>query len=95
MRAGTRSPTFSAADFVVDQPAGTLTCPAGHTVALTPGKRAAKFTHICAGCALRARCTTSPRGRTVLIGEHDALQRAHRARASSETFRPPIAGTDR
>jgi hypothetical protein len=77
---------FSTADFVVDQTAGTLTCPAGHTVALTPVKRAARFAERCAGCALRARCTTSPRGRTVLIGEHDALQRAHRARASSEDF---------
>jgi len=77
---------FSAADFVVDQAAGTLTCPAGHTVRLTPVKRAAKFGDRCTGCALRARCTTSPRGRTVMIGEHDALQRAHRARATGEDF---------
>jgi hypothetical protein len=77
---------FSTADFVVDQAAGTLTCPAGHTVTLTPVKKAAKFGDRCTGCALRARCTTRPRGRTVLIGEHDALQRAHRARASSEDF---------
>jgi hypothetical protein len=77
---------FTAADFLVDEAAGTLTCPAGHTVVLTPVKRAAKFGDRCASCALRARCTTSPRGRTVLIGEHDALQRMHRARASSEDF---------
>jgi hypothetical protein len=77
---------FSAADFVVDQTAGTLTCPAGHTVAFTPVKRAARFAERCTGCALRARCTTSPRGRTVVIGEHDALQRTHRARAASEDF---------
>jgi hypothetical protein len=77
---------FSAADFLVDQTAATLTCPAGHTVALTPVKKTAKFAHHCTDCALRARCTTSPRGRTVLIGEHDALQRAHRAHASSEDF---------
>jgi hypothetical protein len=77
---------FSAADFVVDETAGTLTCPAGRTVALTPVRRAARFADRCAGCALRARCTTSPRGRTVLIGEHDALQRAHRARASTADF---------
>jgi hypothetical protein len=77
---------FSAAEFIVDQTAGTLTCPAGHTVRLTPVKRTARFGDRCAACALRARCTTSPRGRTVLIGEHDALQRAHRARASREDF---------
>ncbi len=77
---------FSAADFGVDEAAGTLTCPAGHTVALTPIKRTARFGERCAGCALRTRCTTSLRGRTVLIGEHDPLQRAHRARASTEDF---------
>jgi Transposase DDE domain/Transposase domain (DUF772) len=77
---------FSIADFTVDPAAGTLTCPAGHTVTPTPVKRTARFGHRCAGCTLRARCTTSPRGRTVLIGEHDALQRAHRARAATEDF---------
>jgi hypothetical protein len=77
---------FTAADFTVNLAAGTLTCPAGHTVPLTPVKRAAKFAGRCTGCALRARCTTSPRGRTVLIGEHDALQRAHRDRASTQDF---------
>lgn len=73
---------FTPADFTVDDTAGTLTCPAGHTVGLTPVKRAAKFAERCAGCLLRARCTSCPRGRTVVLGEHDALQRAHRARAA-------------
>ncbi len=77
---------FTAADFTLDAVAGTLTCPAGHTVRFTPVKRAARFADRCAGCALRARCTTSPRGRTVVIGEHDALQRTHRARACTEDF---------
>ena len=77
---------FSTADFVADELAGTLTCPAGHTVRYTPVKRVARFARCCTGCALRARCTTSPRGRTVLIGEHDALQRAHRARAADPDF---------
>ncbi|MGR7023064.1 IS1182 family transposase [Geodermatophilus sp. URMC 62] len=77
---------FSTADFVVDEATGTLTCPAGHTVALTRITQVARFGHHCTGCALRARCTTSPHGRTVLIGEHDALQREHRARASTADF---------
>jgi len=77
---------FSAADFVVDEAAGTLTCPAGHTVRLTPVKRTGRFGERCAGCALRTRCTTSPHGRTVVIGEHDGLQRAHRAYAATEDF---------
>ncbi len=77
---------FTTADFVADELAGALTCPAGHTVRYTPVKRVARFARCCAGCALRARCTTSPRGRTVLIGEHDALTRAHRARAADPDF---------
>jgi hypothetical protein len=77
---------FTTADFTVDEVAGTLTCPASHTVRYTPVKRTAKFGPHCAGCALRARCTTSPRGRTVVLAEHDALQRAHRARAADPDF---------
>jgi IS5 family transposase len=77
---------FSAADFTVDEAAGTLACPAGHTVRLTPVKRTAKFGARCTACPLRARCTTSPRGRTVLLTEHDALKRAHRARAADPDF---------
>jgi DDE family transposase/transposase-like protein DUF772 len=77
---------FTAADFTVDEAAGTLTCPAGQTVRFTPVKRAAKFKDRCAGCLLRARCTTSPRGRTVVLGEHDRLQRVHRARAADPNF---------
>jgi Transposase DDE domain/Transposase domain (DUF772) len=77
---------FTAADFTLDQAADTLTCPAGNTVAITPRKRTAKFGARCADCSLRARCTTSPHGRSVLIGEHDALQRAHRGLAATEDF---------
>ena len=76
----------TAADFTVDEAAGTVTCPAGHTVRYTPAKRAARFKDRCAGCPLRARCTTSPRGRTVVVTEHDALQRTHRAHAADPDF---------
>jgi len=77
---------FTAGDFTLDETAGTLTCPAGHTVALTPVKRQAKFGSRCTGCPLRARCTTSAHGRIVTPGEHDALQRAHRQRAADPDF---------
>ncbi len=77
---------FTSADFTVDEAAGTVTCPAGQTVSFTPGKRAAKFRARCTGCPLRARCTTSATGRIVVIAEHDALQRAHRARATDPAF---------
>jgi hypothetical protein len=79
---------FTIADFRVDETAGehgTVTCPAGMTRAMT-AKRAAYFKAACTDCPLRSRCTTSAAGRTVTIGEHDALQRAHRARAADPDF---------
>src|SRR4051794_29495333 len=77
---------FTTADFAVDEAAGTLTCPAGHTVALTPVKGTGKFGRRCTGGPLRARCTTSTHGRSVLLAEHDVLQGAHRARAADPDF---------
>ena len=77
---------FTAVDFTVDEAARTVTCPAGHTVSFSPGKRAAKFKARCTGCPLRARCTTAAAGRVVVVAEHDALQRAHRARATDPAF---------
>jgi hypothetical protein len=77
---------FTAADFTVDEAARTVTCPAGQTVPFTPGKRAAKFRNRCTDCPLRARCTTSATGRIVVVAEHDALQRAHRARTTDPAF---------
>jgi IS5 family transposase len=61
---------FHRDDFVVDHPARTVTCPAGHTVGLSPGGEA-NFGPRCVGCAHRNRCTTSARGRTLSIRRHD------------------------
>ena len=57
-------------DFVVNETAGTVTCPAGHSVTITPG-RAALFGIRCRGCPLRERCTTSKDGRTLRLHPHD------------------------
>ena len=61
---------FGRDDFVVDDSSGTATCPAGHTVTITPG-RAAVFGIRCRGCPLRERCTTSKDGRTLRLHPHD------------------------
>jgi IS5 family transposase len=58
-------------DFVIDEAAGTATCPAGHTVTMTLG-RAAVFGVRCRGCPLRERCTRSKDGRTLHVHPHDA-----------------------
>jgi IS5 family transposase len=61
---------FEREDFVVDETAGTVTCPAGHTVTITPG-RSAVFGIRCSGCPLRDRCTTAKDGRTLHLSVHD------------------------
>jgi len=61
---------FDRDDFVIDEAAGTATCPAGHTVTMTPG-RAAVFGVRCRGCPLRERCTRSKDGRTLRLHPHD------------------------
>lgn len=83
-------------DFVVDETAGTATCPGGHTVTISPG-RAASFGARCRTCPLRARCTTRAEGRTLRLHPHDGLlvesRRAWRAgdfAADYRQFRPMV-----
>lgn len=58
--------------FVVDEVAGTATCPAGYTVAITSARHAV-FGSRCTTCPLRLRCTTSKKGRTLELHRYDAL----------------------
>ena len=76
---------FTIDDFTVDEPAGTMTCPAGVTRAINR-VRQVNFGAACRDCPLRARCTRSRTGKSMRVGEHDALQRAHRRRATDPTF---------
>jgi hypothetical protein len=76
---------FTADDFAVDEAAHTATCPAGITRPISR-TRIVTFGAACLGCPLRARCTTDSRGRHLNLHKHDALQRAHRARAADPTF---------
>ncbi len=61
---------FQRDDFVVDEDAGTVTCPAGKVAVITPG-RDANFKAQCHGCPLRSRCTTSQHGRKLSLTVHD------------------------
>ena len=80
---------FTVDDFTVafteDGQATTLTCPAGITRPVNR-VRQVNFGAACRGCPLRPRCTRSATGKSMRIREHDALQRAHRARAASPEF---------
>ncbi len=72
-------------DFLVDEVAGQVTCPAGHTVAITRTRKAI-FKARCRDCPLRARCTTSRRGRELTLHEHDAILYAARRQAETPQF---------
>ena len=80
---------FSKAEFTIDLDTGTVLCPAGHTVAVRPvkGGQLAKFGKVCAGCPLRARCTTSRSGRTIHLGEHERQLAAARARQADPDWK--------
>jgi len=69
---------FTIDDFIVDEQAGMVTCPAGHTVALSR-TRVATFGVLCRGCPLRAQCTTCKTGRKLVLHERDDLLRQARA----------------
>jgi hypothetical protein len=48
--------------------------------------RQVNFGAACRGCPLRRRCTRSATGKSMRLTEHDALHRAHRARATDPAF---------
>jgi len=69
---------FTRDDFTVDEQARTVTCPAGVTRVITPGRNVI-FGAACARCPLRGRCTTSKAGRMLDLHPRDDLLRAARA----------------
>ncbi|MCW2699598.1 MAG: transposase family protein [Blastococcus sp.] len=76
---------FTVDDFEIDLQHRTVTCPAGHSVPLSPSG-AASFGPRCAGCPFASRCTTARRGRHLKISGHFALQKAHRQRAADPAW---------
>jgi hypothetical protein len=88
---------FTVDDFTVDEQQGTVTCPAGHTVALSR-TRIATFGVLCRDCPLRERCTTCKTGRKLVLHPRDDLLRAARAgwaassglRKDYRTYRPNV-----
>ena len=77
---------FTIDDFIVDEEQGTVTCPNGVTRPMSPA-RAVTFGAACAGCPLRARCTTARDGRSMTIHPHEGLLRAARAQARTQEFK--------
>jgi hypothetical protein len=75
---------FTLDDFTVSEEDSTVTCPAGVTRPITPSRNVT-FGAACRDCPLRARCTKSTTGRTLIMHEHDGLLRAARAAWAART----------
>ena len=74
---------FSKNEFDIDLEHEQVTCPAGNTAPIrrgTNGAGTASFGVVCAGCPLRAKCTTAGSGRSINVGIHEAQLAAARAR---------------
>ena len=82
---------FTRDDFTIDTDAQTVTCPAGHTKAVTSA--AARFGALCSGCPLRARCTTSATGRSVTVDAYHHRRQANKTRGPSPPPRAPTNST--
>ncbi len=76
---------FTRDDFLVDEAAGTVTCPGEHTVAITRS-RSVIFGIRCRDCPLRARCTTAKNGRHLTLHEHDSVLFTARRQAETPEF---------
>ena len=79
LRPATDTPdAFTIDDFDIDTTAGTVSCPGGHTVTITPAGTA-RFTSRCNACPLQARCTRAKAGKILHIHpNHDQLAQARR-----------------
>jgi IS5 family transposase len=76
---------FGLDDFVVDASAGTATCPEGHTVTITAGRRA-RFARHCVDCPVRRLCTTATKGRVLQLHPDHTLLAQARAQARTDDF---------
>ena len=86
---------FAKDAFNIDVPAGTVSCPAGHTVALKPAGNGqlAHFGAACTDCPLAAKCTTSADGRTIHVGPYEEQLTRARERQRDPTWKADYTAT--
>jgi hypothetical protein len=90
--AGRRPGRFADTDFVDDAASDTCCCPGGKTLRFLSQSDATRRriyqapASACAACALRARCTTSPRGRRVSRNLDEACLERVRGYHGTEAF---------
>ena len=81
---------FAKDRFGVDVEAATVSCPAGHVVAIRWGRTGggkASFAAHCADCPLRADCTQSRRGRTITVHPQEAILQSARVEQHAPEWR--------
>ena len=91
-----RDGRFSKDAFAVDTEAGTVTCPAGHTVTVrfnSEGAGKADFGGHCGGCPLRDSCTASASGRTISIHPRESVLQAAKEKQASPEWKQEYRGT--
>lgn len=83
---------FGKKDFKINVRDGTITCPKGEVESFEPGEVVHFDPEACGACPLRARCThaTSGRGRTVTMGDDEALQKRLRKLQSTRAGREKL-----
>lgn len=80
---------YSKDQFSIDLAAGTVTCPAKHTVAIGDGRRQrlARFGALCGSCPLSSACTKARPGRVISIHPHEAALQHAKARQKDPDWR--------
>ena len=83
---------FGKRDFKINVRDGTITCPAGQVESFEPGQVVEFDPEICGPCRVRAHCTqaASGRGRTVTMGDDEALQKRLRKLQASRSGREKL-----
>lgn len=83
---------FGKRDFKINVRDGTITCPAGEVEPFEPGQVVEFSPEACGPCPLRGQCTqaASGRGRTVTMGDDEALQKKLRKLQGSRAGRAKL-----
>jgi Transposase DDE domain/Transposase domain (DUF772) len=83
---------FSKQDFPFDFAHGTVTCPGGQRVPMTPGSTVTFPARACDTCPQRAQCTTAKlgHGRTLTIREDEPFQQKLRAKLRTKRGRAAL-----
>lgn len=88
-------PGFRRDDFVYEAETDRLICPEGQVLSRLKKKDESSRHYkakgsVCQGCPNFGVCTTNKRGRSVMIGGHEALVKANREQVHSEELRPLV-----